>query len=553
VASARTVCPSCGRPSADDARFCAGCGTELAAPVREERKIVTALFADVVGSTQLGEQLDAEDFRNVIDGAVGRMIEAVEEFGGSLSEFTGDGVLALFGSPVAHEDDPQRAVLAGLRTVELVDRFGQEAAQRWGVEGLAVRVGIETGPVVLARVGAAGSEVHGATGDPLNTAARLQAATRPGAVLVGIRTQRQAQRWFDWGDPVELELKGKAEPVVAAEALAARTAAAEPERAVRARLVGRDAELATIEEAIGAVRSRHGRVIFVLGEAGIGKSRMLHEAREQFEQPESGGGLWLGGRCMSYAQTLPYWPFHGMLREWLTGGEATREPRAALEAALAELFGDGAAELLPFIAAVAGLAPTAEERERLAELDPEVVARLTIGYVRSLVDGLAQRGPVVIAVDDLHWADSSSLALLEELLQTAERHALVLLLASRTESDQPAWHLKETAARDVPHRYTELAIGTLGEDADSALLAELVGGGTLPAEVERQVLDRGEGNPFYIQELARSLVDAGALVREGAGWRFDPAPAVDTPRSGKSLRKALACALRKSAEMSTGT
>jgi len=390
VASAPTVCPSCGRPSADDARFCAGCGTQLAAPAREERKIVTALFADVVGSTKLGESLDAEDFRNVIDGAVGCMIGAVEEFGGSLSEFTGDGVLALFGSPVSHEDDPQRAVLAGLRTVELVERFGEEAARRWGVEGLAVRIGIETGPAVLARVGAAGSEVHGATGDTLNTAARLQAAAHPGAVLVGSRTQQQAGRWFEWGDRVELELKGKAAPVIAYEALAERLPGAEPERAVRARVVGRDAELATVAEAIGSVRSGSGRVVFVAGEAGIGKSRIVHEARRRFEDPAADPGLWLQGRCMSYAETLPYWPFHGMFREWLTAGVSEQDPRAALEAALEEPLGGDLGEQLPFIAAVAGLSPTPAERERMEELAPEVLQRLTLGAVRSLVEGLAR-------------------------------------------------------------------------------------------------------------------------------------------------------------------
>jgi class 3 adenylate cyclase/tetratricopeptide (TPR) repeat protein len=529
VASAPTVCPNCGRPSADDARFCAGCGTQLTAPAREERKIVTALFADVVGSTKLGESLDAEDFRNVIDGAVGCMISAVEEFGGSLSEFTGDGVLGLFGSPVAHEDDPQRAVLAGLRTVELVESFGQEAAGRWGIEGLAVRIGIETGSVVLARVGATGSEVHGATGDALNTAARLQAAARPGAVLVGGRTQQLAERSFEWGERVQLELKGKAAPVVAYEALAERLSGAQPERAVRARIVGRDTELAAVREAIASVRARSGRVMFVVGEAGIGKSRILHEAREQFDHPADAPGLWLQGRCMSYAETLPYWPFHGMLREWLTGRGSAHDLRTALETTLVELLGDEARERLPFIAAVAGLPHTADEREWLEELTPAVLQRRTLDSVRSLVERLAQTEPLAIAVDDLHWADSSSLALLEELLQTADREAVLFLLASRTERDQPAWLFKETAAREVPHRYSELAVETLGSKADADLLAELVGGGTLPEEVGRQVLDRGEGNPFYIQELVRSLVDAGALVREGSGWRFDPEPAVELP------------------------
>ena len=527
MTTAAIICPSCGRPSAPDARFCAACGTELAAPAREERKVVTALFADVVGSTTLAERLDAEDFRSLIDGAVACMISAVEEYGGSLSEFTGDGVLGLFGAPVAHEDDPLRAVLAGLRTVELVNGFASEAGDRLGVAEVAVRIGIETGPVVLARLGASGA--HGATGDTLNTAARLQAAAAPGSVLVGGRTHRQAEGSFEWGAPVELELKGKAEPVIAYEALAERVAAGVPERAVRARVVGRDAELEAVGEAIAAVRAGSGRVLFVVGEAGIGKSRILWEAREQFDVAHPGDGVWLQGRSMSYAETLPYWPFRGMFREWLTGRDEAHDPRAALEGTLADVLGEQATELIAFVAAVAGLAPTLAERERLEELSPEVLQRLTVGAVRSMVERLAEAGPVAIAVDDLHWADSSSLALLEELLPVAGSHPVLLLLASRAEPDRPAWRLKEAAARNLPDRYSELSLGVLGGEADRALLAELVGGATLPAEVERRILDRGEGNPFYIQELVRSLVDGGALVRDGDGWRFDATRTVELP------------------------
>ena len=202
--------------------------------MREERKVVTALFADLVGSTALAERLDPEDVKLIVGEAVARIVHAVEDFGGTVKDLAGDGVLALFGAPAAHEDDPERAIRAGLRIAQEIATYGSEVAQAWGTDGLAVRVGVNTGPVVLGALGAGARVEYAAFGDTVNTAARLQSAANPGGVLVGSETKRLVEPVFEWGDAQRLELKGKAEAV---DAFAAVRALADAGRVRGMRLV----------------------------------------------------------------------------------------------------------------------------------------------------------------------------------------------------------------------------------------------------------------------------------------------------------------------------
>ena len=392
---------------------------------REERRVVTALFADVVGSTPLGERLDPEELKLVLQEAVSRIIGSVEAFGGTVKDLAGDGVLALFGAPVAHEDDPERAIRAGLRIVEDIADYGREVERAWGIEGFAVRVGINTGLVVVGAVGAGSRVEYSALGDAVNTAARLQAAATPGSVLVGADTQRPAAYAFDWADPVKLQLKGKAEPFAAVEVLGV---SATPSRArgfegAQAPMVGRERELAAGAAAVEAALAGSGGVVFLTGEPGIGKTRLLAELRAAFEggAPARGRPRWLEGRCVSYGESMPYWPLRDLLRSWL--GVLADEPelrvRVALRRQVDELFGEGAADIYPYLGALLGLTLEPDVESRLAELSPEALQYRTFEVVRTLLARLAADGPVAVAIEDLHWADSTSLQLLQRL---AARH-----------------------------------------------------------------------------------------------------------------------------------
>src|SRR5262245_43273672 len=511
-----------------------GVGGEM----REERRVVTAMFADLVGSTALAERLDPEDAKVIVNDAVTRAIAAVEAFGGTVKDLAGDGVLSLFGAPTAHEDDPERAVRAALRVTEEISAYADEVERAFGVTGFGVRVGVDTGPVVVGSIGAGSRVEYGALGDAVNTAARLQSLAEPGSVLVGEETHRRVAPVFAWSDPSEHELKGKAEPVTAytVEGVVAAPGHARELDAVQVRLVGRGRELATATEAVDAELAGSGGILFITGEPGIGKTRLIAEVRGHAEKADSADGprrpaLWIEGRCVSYGESMPYWPFRDLLRSWL--GVLADEPelrvRVALRRSLDALFESRVLEVYPYLGAMLGITLEPEAEARLAELSPEALQYRTFAVVRELLSRLAADGPVVVVLEDLHWADATSLQLLERMLDDTESSAELLVLSTRPERDHPSWRVKEGAARELPHRTRELALEALSGDAGRELLHALVGEGTLPLEMEQRILDPAEGNPFFLEELVRSLVDAGALVSEGGGWRFDHEVEVEVP------------------------
>jgi ABC-type oligopeptide transport system substrate-binding subunit/class 3 adenylate cyclase len=503
--------------------------------MREERRVITAMFADLVASTALAERLDAEDVKLVVNDAVTHVIGAVEAYGGTVKDLAGDGVLALFGAPQAHEDDPERAVRASLQAVAEIGDFAREVERAFGISDFNVRVGVATGPVVVGAIGAGSRVEYAALGDAVNVAARLQAAAEPGTVLVSGATRSRIEPVFDWSEPRRLELKGKREPVTAfgVEGVRAAPGTARALAPDQTRLVGRERELERAHEVVDAAMAGSGRILFLTGEPGIGKSRLLAELRQHVESgsPERGRALWIEGRCVSYGESMPYWPFRDLLRSWI--GVLADEPelraRVALRRNLDRLFGGTVLEIYPYLGALLGLGLEPEAQDRLAELSPEALQYRTFEVVRTLMSRLAQDGPVAIALEDLHWADATSLQLLERLMGDTEVSALLLVLTGRPERDHPSWGVKESAERELPHRTVEIALDALSGDAGRELLHALVGEETLPADVEGRILEHADGNPFFLEELVRSLADAGALVRDDGSWRFDHAVDVEVP------------------------
>lgn len=491
--------------------------------MREERKVVTVLSADLVNSTPLGEAMDPEEVRLIIGEAVGRMVHAVEAFGGTVKDLAGDGILALFGAPQTHEDDPERAILAGLRLLGDIHAYGAEVARAWGVGEFSVRVGVATGSVVVGPVGGGSRIEYGATGDTVNTAARLQAAARPGRLLALAATRAATEQLFRWGESQQLSLKGKAESVPASEVLGEAEAgrALPPERA---RFIGRDRELATAWEAVESVLAGAGQILFVSGDAGIGKSRLLAELRRRLQDRPTGqrAPLWLEGRSVSYAESIPYSPFRELLRDWLgVAGQADLRTQMTLRRRVESLFGEDATQITPYLASVLGLAAQHEPPSDQQAPSPEEVLQRTFAAIAALLERLAQDAPLVLALEDLHWSDATSIQLAGTLLPLTEQAALLLVLTGRPERDRPFWELKERAARELPHRTDDVTLRALPRDSDRELLYALVGEGTLPGASEREILQVSDGNPFYLEELVQSLIDQGSLVREGDGWRFD--------------------------------
>jgi ABC-type oligopeptide transport system substrate-binding subunit/class 3 adenylate cyclase len=498
--------------------------------VREERKVLTAVFADVVGSTALAERLDPEDVKLVVGEAIARIVGEVESLGGHVKDLAGDGVLAFFGAPTTREDDAERAVRCALRIVGEMEEYAHEVRRGWGAEGFGVRVGAATGAVVVGEVGSGSRVEYAAFGDTVNVAARLQSVARPGTILVDDATHHAVDGLFEWGERLELELKGKDEPV-GAWAVTGVAAEGRPQRGlpgVETRLVGRSRELGQGREALEALRAGRGGVLVVAGDAGIGKSRLLNELRELAERDATS---WLEGRCVSYGESLPYWPFRDLLRgEWIGAGgdEPELRVRIGLRRRLEQLFGGGGAELYPYLGGLLDVTLEHAAAARTSELSPEALQWRTFEVVGQLFARLAEDAPLVVSIEDLHWADPTSVQLLEQLLSLAEEAPVLLVLSLRPERDHAAWGLREHASREFPHLLREIDLGPLG-DADGELLAALVAPATLPAELERRVLEAADGNPFFLEELVRSLADVGALVRTEDGWRFDHAVEVEVP------------------------
>ncbi|MFY9579399.1 MAG: ABC transporter substrate-binding protein [Gaiellaceae bacterium] len=524
--------------------------------MREERKVVTALFADLVGSTALAESLDPEDVKLIVGEAVARIVHAVEDYGGTVKDLAGDGVLALFGAPAAHEDDPERAVRAGMRITQEIAVYGSEVARGWGTDGLAVRVGVNTGPVVLGPLGAGDRVEYAAFGDTVNTAARLQSAAQPGEVVVGAETKRLLDLVFEWGDEQWVSLKGKASPVSAFAAHRERRAVGAVEGASRqVPIVGRERELDRVAQTVGGALKGRGGVLVVTGEPGIGKSRLVAEVAElvRAAEPESGSPTWLEGRCVSYGESLPYWPFRDLVRRWLGASvdlpelrvrvalrrkvealfgvaDGGSEPPVVLKEQTKEgLYGSRVLEVYPYLGALLDLALEPEIQGRLAQLSPEALQYRTFEVFSTLVARLAEDGPVFLLLEDLHWADPTSLQLVERLLPLADETAFLMVVTQRLERDHPSWAIRERAAREFPHRTEEVQLEGLTGDAGAELLDALVGRETLPEGLRDRILDSAEGNPFFLEELVRSLEDRGAIVRDNGGWRFDHDAAVELP------------------------
>src|SRR4051794_29107883 len=463
----------------------------------DELRPVTALFADLVGSTRLGERLSPDEVKALVGECVTRMSEAVEEFGGTVQAYQGDGIAAYFGVPVAHEDDPERAARAALRILDAVERYRRDVESAWGIPDLSVRVGLNSGQTAVGLVGAADRQ-QVALGNATNVAARLSALAEPGTTLVGPATARQLAGRFDL-DPVDpVTVRGRAEPVQPSRLVRARVAAARPFRPV---ILGRDVELAKIGVALDDVVAGRSSIVVLTGEAGIGKTRLLAELRER----AADRGAWLGGHCRAYG-SLAYGPYAEALSAWLglQEGEPEIASRTKLQARLGPLLGpDGAASVAALGRLVGAMPPAPAGLPADEDIPHAVLAWLS---------AFAARQPVVLAIDDGHWADPDTVELTRAVLGGTDRIPLLVVWAMRAEPSSHGWAVRTCALAEHAHRTTELRLGPLDAAAADQLLGLLLPG-ALDAQRRAEVVERGGGNPLYLEEVQRAVVEQGAPAR----------------------------------------
>jgi adenylate cyclase len=536
------ACGACGHPARDGARFCDECGQPLERPapagrgaapaepataaapatavadvadrfarrlggytprhlaekiltsraaLEGERKLVTVLFADCAGFTELSTRLDPEDLHGVMDGCFQQLIEAVHRYEGTVNQFTGDGVMALFGAPIAHEDHAVRAVAAAL-TIQLAARAYGETLRRERGFGFAMRIGLNTGPVVVGRIGDDLRMDYTAQGETVNLAARLQSAAEPGGVLISDATHRVVSGYFVTDELPPLVLKGFAAPVRAFVVRGRRRRArfhVSLERGITP-LVARDRELAFLRDGLDRARAGRPEVISIVGEAGVGKSRLAWELRRAAGDADV---TWLEAQCAPHADALPFAVVGQLLRA--NFGMDEGEPEAAqmkrVEAGVTAI--DAALDwTAPYLKHLLALPAPALDADGLDQVQRR---RRMIEAVKAIVLAGAARRPLVLAIEDLQWIDRNSEDLFASVIDALPGHRVMIVTTYRP-GYVPPWHDRAFHQR--------LTVDALGDDETLAMLSASLGGETSPA-MRRLVAERAGGNPLFVEELVRYL------------------------------------------------
>jgi len=511
------ACARCGQHNPEIARFCLACGAPLAhADVRQERKVVSVLFADLVGFTGRAERLDPEDVRAMLQPYHALLKHELERHGGTVEKFIGDAAMALFGAPVAHEDDAERAVRAALAIQAAIAELNEQDADR----DLQVRIGITTGEA-LVTLGARPSEGEGmAAGDVVNTAARLQAAAPANGVLVDEATERATAEAIEYRVHEPITTKGKADPVMVWEAVAARARfGVDVVQDARTPLVGRTRELGVLTDALERARAEQAtQLVTLIGVPGIGKSRLVWEL---FQQVDADPELitWRQGRCLSYGEGVAFWALSEMVK-----------------AQVGLLDTDTAAEAEEKLAAtVSVLVPEEAEREwvvgharPLLGLPGESASGMTEAFAawRRLIEALAELRPLVLVFEDIHWGDEGLLDFVDHLVDWASGAPLLVVCTARPEllERRPSWGGGKLNA-------ATLALSPLDPEDAARLVATLLDQPLLPAALQHTLLERAEGNPLYAEQYVRMLADRGLLVRDRGGWALPEGEQLPLPET----------------------
>ena len=503
------VCQGCGEDNPARARFCLACGAALApAPPRgDERKVVSVLFCDLVGFTSRAEQLDIEDVRGVLRPYYARLRAELERYGGTVEKFIGDAVMALFGAPVAHEDDPERAVRAALAIRQAIAELNHADPSL----DLHVRVGVTTGEALIALDARPVKGEGMASGDVVNTAARLQASAPVDGVLVDQPTYWATNRQIAYRAEDAVRAKGKAEPVPVWQALGPGSISrAEPVEAPRVELIGRAAELGLLEGALERARTDcRPQLALVVGVPGIGKSRLVSElARQVAAAPDP--VVWRQGRCLPYGEGVALWALGEIVKG--QAGILETDPVEAAASKLLQVVTDliadeaEAAWVTSHLRPLVGLTAAGEaSSDRQAE---------AFAAWRRFLEALADRRPTVLFVEDLHWADDALLEFLEFLVEGDVAKPLLLIATARPEflSRRPGWEGRNPRA-------VKVSLVPLSEAATARLLSALLDQTLLPADLQADLLEKAGGNPLYAEEYVRMLADRGFLRRAGRTWR----------------------------------
>ncbi len=495
--------------------------TQTSGSMQGERRVVTMLFCDVTGSTSAAERLDPEGWAEIMNGAFEYLIAPVYRYEGTLARLMGDAILAFFGAPIAHEDDPQRAVLAGLDIVQGIRAYQEEVKSKWNLD-FGVRVGINTGLVVVGEVGSDLRVEYTAMGDAINLAARMEQTAQTGTVQISADTYSLIGPLFEFESLGEIEVKGKIEPVLAYRVIGPK---AVPGRlrgieGLSAPLIGRDSEISVMRRVLERLHDGRGGIVCLIGEAGIGKSRLIEELHAEWGKVAGSEAPWVESHGVSYDTTRPYGLFMQRMLQVL-GVRDSDSLELAREKIARTPMGFPPEVQTTVVRAVEALLAFGTDADG-PQLQGEALQHELYEAGYSMWRAAASFAPTVMVMDDLHWADPASVELMIDMLPVVEEVPLLLLCSFRPDRRSPAWRLKQAAETDYPHRYTEITLSALSDEDSDALFGNLLNISDSPPQLRQIILAKTEGNPFFVEEFTRTLIDTGAITHDESGMHWRP-------------------------------
>ena len=527
-AKLESICPECNASNPPEFNFCGKCGQKLneaqdyiakhfskpqdytpkhladkilttRSSIEGERKLVTVLFADVANFTSISENLDPEEVHRLMDGCFKVLMEEIHRFEGTINQFTGDGVMALFGAPVAHEDHGRRACQAALAIQKSMESYGEGVKKEYGID-FKMRVGLNSGPVVVGSIGDDLRMDYTAVGDTTNLASRMESMARPGTILVSKNTYRLVRDFFDFKNLGHFEVKGKKEPQEIFELLGmgdvdTRIAASVAKGLTQ--FIGRDSAIRSLTDAYNRAKSGSGQVVGVVGDAGVGKSRILLEFRNQLPAEEF---IYLEGQCLPFGGTMAYLPLLEILRFYFNIKEGDPESliRKNLEAGVGRLDDRLHGILAPFC----DLLSIDSADEDYEKLSPRQKRERIFEAIRDLLIFESQKRPVIAVVEDLHWIDKTSEDFLNYLIGWLSGARILLILLYRPEYTHP-WGSKSF--------YTRVGLEQLDSGSSAELIRSMLQGCDAVPNLEEFILERTAGNPLFMEELTRTLLENGSI------------------------------------------
>jgi class 3 adenylate cyclase/tetratricopeptide (TPR) repeat protein/regulation of enolase protein 1 (concanavalin A-like superfamily)/energy-coupling factor transporter ATP-binding protein EcfA2 len=549
-------CPGCGAEYSAEASFCIKCGAKLAdatsgvsVPTLEdmkaqldglipyaltqkyrsaelqykgENRLLTALFADISGFTSLSGTKTSEYMFQLVQSCFRRLVGIVANYEGIVSGFRGDGILALFGAPILHENDAERAILTALDMV--ADMQSQQ---------LKVSVGISTARMTVGEIYTQLHSEYTAYGSEINLAKRLQEMAEPGQILVAASSYRLTRRSFDFETLLPLDVRGFLQP---AEAYAVQRVKVHPEKirgieGLRAKLIGREQELAILKQCVHDLLAGNGRMVSVIGEAGVGKSRLVSELSGYIESMQEEKSLdlksqasspisVLGGRCVSIGQSISYSVFIDVLKKYLefSDEDGANEIKEKTVDGMRKILPQRWEDVVPYIGHLLSVKSSKEWDEKVGQLTPEQLRYQTFLALRDVFLALANQRPLLLVLDDLHWADNLSLDLVSLLIDDLPNAPLMLVCIYRPVKERRIWQIGTKASEKFPDRYRSITLRSLSVQQSERLIESLLGAEDLPETLKKNILDKAGGNPFFVEEVIRSLMESGIVYMDGERW-----------------------------------